>query len=161
MARSDATARRGRRWHRAEAGFSLIELAIALALTGLLGVVALSGFRAMVDASALATAARVTRDHVQRARAVAIYRRGSVRVRELTPGELWLLDDQDSALAVLSLTGPEAARVDSLRVRPASLRFNSRGQAAPGSIYLYRGRRGVRLVVNFLGRIRVERVVTP
>jgi hypothetical protein len=46
--------------------------------------------------------------------------------------------------------------LDSIRLRPATLRFNARGQAAPGSVYLYRRDRGVRLVSNFLGRIRQE-----
>jgi hypothetical protein len=58
----------------------------------------------------------------------------------------------------LALAGPDALPVDSLRVRPATLRFNARGQAAPGSVYLYRGRRSIRIVCNFLGRLRIEAV---
>ncbi|MFW6193741.1 MAG: hypothetical protein ACOC83_09675, partial [Gemmatimonadota bacterium] len=51
--------------------------------------------------------------------------------------------------------------LDSARLRPSVLRFNARGQASPGSLYLYRKRRGVRVVSNFIGRVRVERFALP
>jgi len=142
-------------------GFTLLELAIALALAGLLTAVAFSGFRSFVDSAAITSAARTVREHVTRARSTAIYRRERVRLHQSPTADLTLRDDRDSVLATLSLarTGPFA--IDSVRVRPATLRFNSRGQAAPGSIYLYRAKRGARIVVNFLGRVRVQRFAIP
>ena len=142
-------------------GFTLLELAIVVALAGLLTVVSFSGFRSFADSAAITSAARAVRQHVTRARSTAIYRRERVRLRQSPPADLTLHDDRDSVLASLSLalTGPFA--IDSIRVRPPTLRFNSRGQAAPGSIYLYRHRRGARIVVNFLGRVRVQRFFIP
>ena len=142
-------------------GFTLLELAIVLALAALLTAVAFSGFRSFADSAAIAGAARSVREHVIRARSTAIYRRERVRLRQSPTADLTLRDDRDSVLATLSLarTGPFA--IDSVRIRPATLRFNSRGQAAPGSIYLYRAKKGVRVVVNFLGRVRVQRFTIP
>lgn len=142
-------------------GFTLLEAAIVLALAGLLTAVAFSGFRSFADSAAITSAARAVREHVTRARFTAIYRRERVRLRQSLAADLTLKDDRDSVLSSLSLalTGPFA--IDSVRVRPATLRFNSRGQAAPGSIYLYRARRGARIVVNFLGRVRVQRFSIP
>jgi Tfp pilus assembly protein FimT len=138
-----------------------VELAIVMALAGLLTAVAFSGFRSFADSAAITGAARAVREHVTRARSTAIYRRERVRLRQSPTADLTLQDDRDSVLASLSLalTGPFA--IDSVRVRPATLRFNSRGQAAPGSIYLYRERRGARIIVNFLGRVRVQRFSIP
>ncbi len=142
-------------------GFTLLELAIVLALSGLLTVVAFSGFRSFADSAAITSAARAVREHVTRARFTAIYRRERVRLLQSPMADLTLRDDRDSVLASLSLamTGPFA--IDSVRFRPATLRFNPRGQAAPGSIYLYRARRGARIIVNFLGRVRVQRFSVP
>lgn len=150
---------RGRR--EAAGGFTLLELTIVLAFTALLAAVAFTGFRTFVDSAAIAGAARTVHEHLTHARAMAIYRRERVRLR-LNPGaELTLVDDRDSVLARLSLATSGPFGIDSVRVRPATLRFNPRGQAAPGSIYLYRARKGARIVVNFLGRVRVQRFAAP
>jgi hypothetical protein len=79
-----------------------------------------------------------------------------VRVRILADRSLGLLDPRDTVLARIRIAGDGLLALDSVRLRPSTLRFNPRGQAAPGSLYLYRGRRGVRLVSNFLGRVRRE-----
>lgn len=142
-------------------GFTLLELSIVLAASGVLAVVAVTGFRALADSTALAGAARTVHEHVIRARSTAIHRRERVRLRMTPAADLTITDDRDSVLASLPLarTGPFA--IDSVRLRPGTLRFNSRGQAAPGSIYLYRAGRGARVIVNFLGRVRVQRFAIP
>ena len=142
-------------------GFTLLELAIVAALTGLLTTLAISGFRSFADSAAITSAARAVREHVTHARSSAIYRRERIRLRQSPAADLTLLDDRDSVLASLSLatTGPFA--IDSVRLRPPTLRFNSRGQAAPGSIYIYRAGRGARVIVNFLGRVRVQLFAVP
>jgi len=142
-------------------GFTLLELAIVLALTGVLTAVAFSGFRSFADAAAITSAARAVREHVARGRDTAIQRRERVRLRQSPTADLTLEDDRDSVLAILSLTRTGPFAIDSVRLRPATLRFNSRGQAAPGSIYLYRATRGARIIVNFLGRVRVQRFSVP
>jgi len=142
-------------------GFTLLELAIVLALMGLVTALAFSGFRAFADSAAITGAARTVREHVTRARSTAIYRRERVRLRKSPGAELTIRDDRDSVLARLPLARTGPFSIDSVRLRPATLRFNSRGQAAPGSIYLYRKTRGARIVVNFLGRVRVQRFSVP
>jgi hypothetical protein len=67
-----------------------------------------------------------------------------------------LIDPSGRRLARVPVGPGSDLQMDSIRVRPPTLRFNSRGQAAPGSIYLYLGVRTVRIVSNFLGRLRVE-----
>lgn len=94
--------------------------------------------------------------HLSRARMLAVARRQTLRVRISASGSLVLLDPDGERLDEVALQGDGLWTLDSLRLRPATLRFNSRGQAAPGSLYLYRGRRSVRLVSNFVGRIRQE-----
>ena len=91
---------------------------------------------------------------------LAITRRGVVRIRTRGRGELTLTAPDGRLVSRTNLLdGP--FRVDSVRLRPSTLRYNSRGQAGPGSLYLYRGRRGVRIVSNFLGRLRIERFTVP
>lgn len=142
-------------------GYTLLELMIVLALAATLAAVTASGFRTLVDSASISAATRVVHQHVLRARAVAVYGRCKVRLRKGATAELELVDARDSVLASVRLTRAGPLGIDSFRVRPASLRFNPRGQAAPGSIYLYRGRKGARVVVNFLGRVRVQRFVAP
>ena len=136
-------------------------MAIVLALTGLLTMVAFSGFRSFADSAAISGAVRAAGQHVTRARSTAIYRRERIRLQLSPAADLTLTDDRDSVLASLSLARAGPFGVDSVRLRPATLRFNSRGQAAPGSIYIYRAGKGARVVVNFLGRVRVQRFSLP
>jgi len=77
-------------------------------------------------------------------------------VRLATGGVLETVD-RDGAVVDRTRLLDSPLGVDSARLRPSVMRFNARGQAAPGSLYLYRGRRVVRIVCNFLGRLRVER----
>lgn len=142
------------------AGFTLPQLLMALVLIAIgLGVAIPTGGTAL-DAFALRRAGDLARGHLARARLLAVARREIVRVRAGPEGELLALGPDDASLAVTHLDHPPLG-LDSLRLQPSTLRFNARGQAAPGSVYLYRGRRGVRLVCNFLGRVRRETFPVP
>ncbi|MFW6088439.1 MAG: GspH/FimT family pseudopilin [Gemmatimonadota bacterium] len=138
-------------------GFTLIELLIALSTLGTLLTMSWTGLRTFREASALRAAARQVVAELSLARRMAVNRRETIRFA--AAGEDLALTAEDGGVLIrLVLAGPDALPVDSLRVRPATLRFNPRGQAAPGSVYLYRGRRSIRIVCNFLGRLRIERV---
>ncbi len=125
-------------------------------MLGILGSLTASGLRRFRESSSLHAAARAARSQLALARSLAVGRRETVRMRANAAGDLILLDPADSVLAVSSVGRSGDVALDSIRLRPATLRFNARGQAAPGSVYLYRRDRGVRLVSNFLGRIRQE-----
>ena len=138
-------------------GFTLPEALIVLTIAAGTLAVGWTGLRGFREASALRAAARQVTAELSLARRLAINRREIVRFAA-TAQDLALTGEDGVVLARLALAGPDALPVDSLRVRPATLRFNARGQAAPGSVYLYRGRRSIRIVCNFLGRLRIEAV---
>lgn len=138
-------------------GFTLPEMLIALTVVGTLSAMGWTGVRSLREAAALRAAARQVVAELSLARRLAVNRRETVRF-EAAGDDLALTAEDERVLVRLALTGPDALPVDSLRVRPATLRFNARGQAAPGSVYLYRGRRSIRIVCNFLGRLRIETV---
>lgn len=143
------------------AGLTLPELLITLTVLGTLAALGASGFRGLRDAVSMRAATWSVRNHLVLARSMAIARREKIRVRLDTHGHLVLVDQAGETL-ISAAVGPAAdVPVDSIRVRPRTLRFNARGQAAPGSVYLYRGDRVVRVVSNFLGRLRVEAYRTP
>ncbi|MFQ5689646.1 MAG: prepilin-type N-terminal cleavage/methylation domain-containing protein [Gemmatimonadota bacterium] len=137
-------------------GHSLVELLLALVILAILAA-SLSPARAWLDEVSLARSARLGRAHLDRARMAAVARRDRLRVRLSGTGALLLTDARDSVLAVTYVEGNGLLRLDSARLRPRTLRYNARGQASPGSLYLYRHGKGVRLVSNFLGRVRVQR----
>jgi Tfp pilus assembly protein FimT len=129
---------------------------IVLTIVGTLAVLSLGGLQRVRQTFRLHAASRSVWSHLALARTLALGRRETVRVREGPGGDLVLLDESGFPLASAAVGPASDLRVDSIRVRPSSLRFNARGQAAPGSIYLYLGDRVVRVVSNFIGRIRVE-----
>lgn len=142
-------------------GFTLAELMIVLTVVSTLLTVGWSGARAFREASALQAAARRATAQLSLARRLAVNRRETIRFR-LLDGDLALTDVDGRPLLRVPVGGPDGLPVDSVDVRPATMRFNNRGQAAPGSVYLYRGRRSIRIVCNFLGRLRIEGVeVSP
>lgn len=145
---------------RCAGGFTLPQILLALALLGIAAAAAVPAGSRAIDAFSLRRSGDLARGHVIRARLVAVGRRETVRVRAGPEATLRLEDAEGS---LLSVTGLQAGllRLDSVRIRPATLRFNARGQAAPGSLYLYRGKRGLRVVVNFLGRVRRETFRLP
>lgn len=135
-------------------GFTLPELLIALTLLSTLLATGWSGFRQLREAAALRAATRQVVAQLTLARRLAVDRRETVRFRA-GGVEVVLSAPDGRVLERIALRGPDRLPVDSIRVRPSTLRFNPRGQAAPGSVYLYRGRRSIRIVCNFLGRLRV------
>lgn len=136
--------------------FSLPELLLVVAVVSLLAGLGAPGVAGLAEGASLDRSAALARAHLGRARVLAVSRRETLRVRVGAAAELLLLDGRDSLLAAADLSGPGFLGLDSVRLRPRTLRFNARGQAAPGSLYLYRGRRAVRLVSNFVGRVRRE-----
>ena len=146
---------------RSVAGATLAEMLIALTILGTLTAVSASGLRSFREASSMRAASWSVRNHMALARSLAIARREKIRLRKDSAGDLVVLSASGERLAAASVGLEGDLSLDSLRVRPATLRFNSRGQAAPGSIYLYRGDRTVRIVSNFLGRLRVETYRRP
>lgn len=128
-----------------------------LVVAGVLSVAYL-GFARHRDATRLEAAARAVRGHLARGRAEGVARRAVVRLRLTDRGALVIYDEDDRPVAALPpLLGP-TFDLDSVRLAPKTLRFNSRGQASPGSVYLYRGSSGIRIVCNFIGRLRTERL---
>jgi len=138
------------------AGFTLPELLIALTVIGALAALGASGFRNLRDATSMRAATWTVRNHLVAARSLAIARREKIRIRVDPSGSLVLITSTGHILLTTPVGRSADLPLDSLRVRPPTLRFNARGQAAPGSVYLYRGDRVVRVVSNFLGRLRVE-----
>ncbi|MDX1394841.1 MAG: type II secretion system protein [Gemmatimonadota bacterium] len=134
-------------------GFTLVEMVIVIVLSGLLlaAVLPASG---IVDRWSLSRAARVTERHLAGVRLRAVARRERLRVRVSGPGTLETVDPAGRVIERRALGPPGARYVDSIVVRPRTLGFNPRGHGAAGSVYLYRGDRGIRVVINFVGRIR-------
>lgn len=152
-----------RPWRRIQAGraggVTLLELMIAIALFGVVLAAGAEGLRRYNAAIALERAGDAARGRLGHARMLGVTRRAVVTVRLDGKRTLTLREPDGTVAGVTPLVGP--FDLDSARLRPAVLRFNARGQASPGSLYLYRGRRGLRLVSNFLGRVRVERFAVP
>lgn len=138
------------------AGVTLLELLVVIVVLGTLTALSFSGLRELRESARLHAATRSVWSQLALARTVALGRRESIRVREGPSGDLSLFDAQDRRLTSAPVGPGSELAVDSIRLRPAVLRFNSRGQAAPGSVYLYHGSRVARVVSNFLGRLRVE-----
>lgn len=138
-------------------GFTLLELLTVLSLVGITIAAGLPAVVNLRDARTLRSATQVIRHELSLARRSAVHGRERVMFRR--SGNILILETSDGAVrSSVALSGPDRLPVDSVQLRPATFRFNARGQAAPGSVYLYRGRRSVRIVCNFLGRIRVEPV---
>jgi len=149
------------RRHFQPTGFTLPEILIVVTVLGTLAALGASGFRNLRDATSMAAATWSVRNQLALARSLAIARREKTRVRLDSWGNLVVVDESGQRLAIVTVGAGSDLPVDSLRVRPSTLRFNARGQAAPGSVYLYRGDRKVRIVSNFLGRLRIETFRQP
>lgn len=132
-------------------GFSLIEVLVAVAVAGVAALVVVS--RVSLVGLGLAQAARLAESQLVQARLHAIATRTPTEVT-LTGTRLEVARRGGMPLSRVDLATHGLGRPDSIRLRPATIRFNARGHGSPGSIFLYRGRRGVRLVSNFVGRVR-------
>lgn len=152
-----ASRRRSRRAARRATGATLSEVSVALAVLAVSVTAAVPAFD-VVDRVSLARSAEIARGHLARARLTALARRARVEVRLGRSNRLLLLDAGGNRIAEADLGADGLLALDSLRIRPTSIRYNARGQGSPGSLYLYRGDRGVRLVSNFLGRVRRQRL---
>ena len=137
-------------------GYTAVELLIVVVLAGTAVAGTAAGWRHWTRVAPLERAAVVARGELHRARSIAVGRRIVARVSVSSRGELVLSDDAGRRLRWTPFRSPPF-RLDSLRLRPATLRMNARGHGSAGSLYLYRGGRGIRIVVNFIGRTRVER----
>lgn len=138
-------------------GFTILELLIGLVVVGTITSFGVSGFIGLREAHALRSATQEVRQQLSLARRTAVNRRETIRFRHA--GDRLILEAADgSVLTTIAMAGVDRLPVDSVQLRPATFRFNARGQAAPGSVYLFRGNRSVRIVCNFLGRLRVEPV---
>lgn len=139
-------------------GFTLAELLVVLALVGVVCTVSAGALLEFRRQAGLEAAVRSGRAALVRARMEAVFRGTTVRVRRerRSPPELVLRDGEERPIARFALGPRSGAGLDSAVLRRSTLSFNDRGQAAPGSLYLYQGERGVRLVVNFIGRVRRE-----
>ena len=136
-----------------QAGYTLVELLIGLVLLGTILALGWSGLRRARDAAALEGAARSVMRQLTLGRNLAIARREPIRLRA-GPTDLGLFAVDGSRLSSLDIGPGAELPVDSVEVRPSTIRFNARGHAGAGSIYLWKGHRGIRLICNFLGRVR-------
>ena len=140
-------------------GFTLPELLIVLTLLSTAAALGWSGVAIFRETAALRSAVRRVSAELTLARRLAVDRRETVRFGFASADVLALRTADGEELARLGVGPGGGLPVDSVRIAPKTLRFNARGQAAPGSVYLYRGRRYVRIVCNFLGRLRVGPVL--
>jgi len=134
---------------------TLVEILIALVVTAALVSIGLASMAGIRERAALDGAADTVVRQIDLTRSLAVARRETVRLTHRDPG-LAVVDAGDRVVATLEVGRTGDLAVDSVRIRPAAIRFNARGQAGPGSVYVWRGGRGVRLIVNFLGRVRRE-----
>lgn len=141
-------------------GFTLLELLVATVVLAVAMAVGAEGVRRYRDAVALDRAAEAVRSRLAEARMLGVRHRAVVRL-EVTPSGALELRDPDGELVGRTPLAGGAFDLDSARLRPSVLRFNARGQASPGSLYLYRKGRGIRVVSNFIGRVRMERFALP
>ncbi|WP_419163185.1 prepilin-type N-terminal cleavage/methylation domain-containing protein [Candidatus Palauibacter sp.] len=132
-------------------GFSLVEMLVAICLAGTAAAVVMS--RGPLDRLGLSRAARVAESQLVLARLKAVATHAPTEVR-LVGTRLEVARRGGRLLSRVELARHGLGRLDSARLRPSTLRFNARGHGSPGSLYLYRGRLGVRLVSNFVGRVR-------
>ncbi len=136
-------------------GYSLVEVLIVVVLVGIAAAVVVS--TPSFDSFAVTRAARLAESQLMRARLHAVANHAPTEVR--TAGKsIEVALRGGRVLSRVDLGGAGFVRLDSIRIRPQKLRYNSRGHGSIGSIYLYRGRHGIRLVSNFVGRVRVVRL---
>lgn len=136
-----------------ERGFTLIEAIGAILILSIL-LLLLSPRLEALDQWSIARAARLVERHLSGARLHALATRRPVQVRLSGGRVLESVDGAGRILARLDLRRSGLRTLDSVRVRPSRIRYNPRGQGSAGSVYLYRGHRGERVVSNFVGRIR-------
>lgn len=134
-------------------GFSIVEVVVAIAIAGLAAALVIP--LDPLDRFGLTRAARVAESQLALARLHAVAAHAPTEVT-LVGTQLEVSLRGGRLLSRVDLGRHGLGRLDSVRMRPSSLRFNSRGHGSSGSVYLVRGRYGIRLVSNFVGRVRAE-----
>jgi len=137
---------------RGRAGHTLVEALVALALLGTLAAAALPAM-GVLDRLALSRAAALAERCLSGTRLRAAAHRRDLRVR-LSGTTLVVVDTSGAVIGRTRLDGQGIGRIDSARIRPRQIRYNPRGHGSAGNITLYRGGHGVRVISNFVGRVR-------
>ena len=130
-----------------------MEVVIVLGLLAILGSAALAA-SPVVDVWALSRAAKLTERQLGTTRLQAVAERRRLLVSRSGAATLETLDVAGRVVARLDLGTGGSGLVDSVAVRPRAIGYNARGHGSAGSVYLYRNGRGVRVISNFVGRIR-------
>ena len=138
---------------RPSGGTTLVEIGIALSLLGILLAIAVPA-GSTLDHWSLTRATRLAERHLVAARLHAVAHRRPLRVRVSQSRFVETVDATGQIVARIDLGGSGMRSLDSIRIRPPTIRYNPRGHGSAGSLYLYRGNRGVRLISNFVGRVR-------
>ncbi len=138
-------------------GHTLLELLLVLVILGALAALGWGALQRARDVAALEGAARAVARELALAKNLAVSRRETIRLRG-DVGGIGIFASDGTRLANLDIGRGGELPVDSVDIRPRILSFNARGHSGAGSIYLWRGTRGIRLVCNFLGRVRRESV---
>lgn len=135
-------------------GFSLLEVLVVIAIVGIAAAAVAS--RASLDEFGLTRAARLVESELARARLHALARHGRTEVT-LSGTRLRVAQRGGPILSRVDLAAHAFGQLDSVRLRPTTIRFNARGHGSLGSVKLYRGHREIRLVSNIVGRVRTVR----
>lgn len=150
-------ARRGR-----PAGFTILELLIAIIMTGVLLALVYGGYRQFNEAMVVKKAAGVLAADVALTRNYAIQRRANVSLVANETQRTYVIRDTSGArLSVRSFERTSDLPLDRFDVKTAgdSLTFNSRGLLVSGvgvEIEIGRGERQRTVSVNALGRSRIS-----
>lgn len=161
---SDGGGRTGRIGSGDASGFTIIELLIAIVMTGVLLALVYGGYRQFNEATVVKKAAGLLGADVALARSYAIQRRSNVSlVADETARGYAIRDTSGVVLAQRSFDRTSSLPLDRLDVKADgdSLTFNSRGLLASGAgieLDVGRGDRDRTVSVNALGRYQVSDV---
>jgi len=136
-------------------GWTLVEVALVLALSAILGMMLVPSFARWADRLAVWSAANDVEAFYHAARLGAITQGGTVRL-ELTPDRLRAVLESEADSVLLAWPGPSERGVSLVTSRPL-IRLSSNGLglgAANTKWLLLRGTAGESLTVSRLGRLK-------